>query len=69
MNNIIANAFERKPGNYHFTLLRLPSHLLEQPEIPEQELMKEEQQFLELGVQPICFREFEDIQNLILMPA
>jgi len=65
MNEILAQAAERRPGNYHFALLRLPDQFTNTLEIPEEELMKEEERYLELGVQPIWFREFKDIPELI----
>jgi len=65
MNEIIAQASTRRPGNFHFALMKLPDQFLNTLEVPEEEIMKEEERYLNIGVQPIWFREFEDIPELI----
>jgi hypothetical protein len=64
MNDILQRAANLRDGILHFALIQLPRQWRE-GEVPEQELADSEQRYLQIGVQPIWFRRFEEIPEII----
>ncbi len=65
MNRLLSGLISFRAGSYHYALLRLPEQWHAEAHIPEKKLAIEETRFLKMGIQPIWFRDFEEIPALI----
>lgn len=65
MNNLLRRAARRCAGTFQYALLRLPDRLRGELEVSSGALAEEETRYLDMGVQPVWFRKFEEIPNLI----
>jgi hypothetical protein len=64
MNNLLRNAFQRFPGRYHYALLKWPYD--RGGTIPTSDEIKgESAKYLEIGVRPVWFDNFEELPGLI----
>jgi hypothetical protein len=65
MNQLLREAAQRRNGVPHFALLQLPPRWRGAADIPDDALASDEERYLEMGVQPIWFREFGDLPGMI----
>jgi hypothetical protein len=64
MNKLLAEAFDRFPGRYHYALLKWPHDRKgTEPILPE--IKAQSAKYLEIGVRPIWFDEFAELPDLI----
>jgi hypothetical protein len=64
MNNLLRRAHEELPGRYHFAMLRWPERL--DGRTPSAEAVAEQsQRYLDMGVQPVWFEDFDELPALI----
>jgi len=65
MNRILREATQSREEVFHFALLQLPKQWREEEEVPERELAVSEERYASIGVQPIWFRNFEEIPEIV----
>jgi hypothetical protein len=64
MNNLLRDAFQRFPGRYHYALLKWPYD--RKGSIPTgDEVKAESAKYLEIGIRPVWFDNFEELPGLI----
>ncbi|RAL10715.1 SIR2 family NAD-dependent protein deacylase [Aspergillus homomorphus CBS 101889] len=65
MNQLLRDAFERRPGRYHYALLPWPGGLADDHQPSGQEIKQRSGQYLAMGIRPIWLRSLEEIPHII----
>ena len=69
MNNLLKKAIERYPYRFHYALLKLPDEFIENSYLYDdenEELLKLNEKYNRIGIQPIWISDYSEIPDLIL---
>lgn len=64
MNKLLAQAFERWPGRYHYAFLQWP-HARQGAEPSTDEVQAESERYLAFGVRPVWFDDFAELPGMV----